>query len=166
MKKIVTLLITKKSFYQNSLKKLFQKILIDFFKCFIELCPTGKGDQSHMIPGNTPKLLEWFRHLLRLEDRRFVIHPTFIFFIVNLKQRHDALKLGNLYAKRCCPDISFKDLKEKINNGEFNALRNLYYFGRDIKGTPQYFNYQSIGSANFLRHLRISSDNKKPSMYS
>ena len=105
--------------------------------------------------------MEWFRHLLRLEDRRFVIHPTFIFFIVNLKQRHDAQKLGNIYAKTSCPDISFKDLREKINNGDYKALRNLYYFGKNIKGTPQYFNYQSTISVNFLRNLRIISGDKK-----
>ena len=40
-------------------------------------------------------------------------------------------------------------------------MRNLYYFARNIKGSPQYFNSHSTISVNFLRHLKISSDDKK-----
>ena len=57
--------------------------------------------------------------------------------------------------------ISFKELKEKIDNGDHTYLRNLYYFGRHIKGSPQYFNSHATISVNFLRHLRISSGDKK-----
>ena len=80
---------------------------------------------------------------------------------VNRLQRPQALTIGNVYAKRSCPDISFKDLKENIDKGDFSYLKNLYYFGRNIQGSPQYFKSQATISANFLRHLRISSGDKK-----
>ena len=85
------------------------------------------------------------------------MHPTFIMYMVNRIQRHQALSVGNVYAKRSCPDISLKELQEKINSGDFSTLKHLYYFGKNIKGTPQYFNSQATISLNFLRHLRISS---------
>ena len=129
-----------------------------FTKAFIELFPDGKGDISITEEhSKTPKLLEWLRHLLRFKDRKFATHPTFILVLVNMLQRHKALTVGNVYAKLQCPDLSFKELKEKILSGDFNALRNLYYFGRDIKGTPQYFGSQATISVNFVRHLKISS---------
>ena len=52
-------------------------------------------------------------------------------------------------------------MKDKIDNGDFTYLKNLFYFGRNIKGSPQYFKSQSTISVNFLRHLRISSEDKK-----
>ena len=132
-----------------------------FTKAFIELFPTGKGDITLVYKGKKPSLLDWLKHVLRLEDRRFAKHPTFILILVNMIQRHNALSVGNVYAKISCPDLSFKDLRDKINSGDFTTLRNLYYFARNIKGTPQYFNTHSTISVNFLRHLKISSDDKK-----
>ena len=129
-----------------------------FTKAWVELFPTGKGDITLPHKGKTPSELQWLRHLLRLKDRRFANHPTFIMYMVNRIQRHQALSVGNVYAKRSCPDISLKDLQENINNGDLNTLRNLYYFGKNIKGSPQYFNSQATISLNFLRHLRISSE--------
>ena len=123
--------------------------------------PRGTCDKTLARLGKTPSDLQWVRHLLRLEDRRFALHPTFSMFIVNRLQRHQALSVGNVYAKRSCPDISFKDLRVQINNGDYNVLRKLYYYGKNIKGTPQYFNSQATVSVNFLRHLRISSGDQR-----
>ena len=128
-----------------------------FTKAWVELFPTGIGDITMPRKGKNPSELRWLRHLLRLQNRKFAKHPTFCMYMVNRIQRHQALTVGNIYAKRSCPDISLKILQEKINNGDFNTLRNLYYFGKNIKGTPQYFNSQATISINFLRHLRISS---------
>ena len=122
-----------------------------------ELFPTGKGDITLPRKGKTPSFIDWLKHLIQFEGRRFATHPTFILSSVNRLQRHQALTIGNVYAKRSCPDISFKDLREKIDKGDFNTLRNLFYFGKNIKGSPQYFNSQATISVNFLRHLRISS---------
>ena len=122
-----------------------------------DLFPTGKGDITLPRKGKTPSFHDWLQFLLRFEDRRFVTHPTFILSSVNRLQRHQALTIGNVYAKKSCPDISFKDLRDKIDKGDFNTLRNLFYFGKNIKGSPQYFNSQATISVNFLRHLRISS---------
>ena len=132
-----------------------------FTMCYPELFPTVVGDITLPTKGQKPTELEWLRHLVRFHDRRFSLHPTFVMSAVNRLQRHQALTVGNVYAKRNCPDISFKELKEKIDNGDFTFLRNLYYFGRHIKGSPQYFNSQATISVNFLRHLRISSGDKK-----
>ena len=97
-----------------------------------DLFPTGKGDITLPRRGKTPSFHDWLQFLLRFEDRRFVTHPTFILSSVNRLQRHQALTIGNVYAKRSCPDISFKDLRDKIDKGDFNTLRNLFYFGKNI----------------------------------
>ena len=122
--------------------------------------PTGKGDITLPLKGKKPSELQWLRHLLKYKDRSFAKHPTFILYMINRLQRHQALSVGNVYAKRTCPDLSFGDLRDKVNSGEFSTLRNLLYFGKNIKGTPQYFSSQATVSVNFLRHLRISSDDK------
>ena len=132
-----------------------------FTMSYPELFPNAVGDITLPTRGKKPSELEWLRHLIRFHDRRFSLHPTFVMTVVNRLQRHQALTVGNVYAKRTCPDISFKELKEKIDNGDYTYLRNLYYYGRQIKGTPQYFNSQATVSVNFLRHLRISSGDKK-----
>ena len=132
-----------------------------FTMCYPELFPTGVGDITLPCKGKKSSELHWLRHLIRFHDRRFSLHPTFVMSVVNRIQRHQALSVGNVYAKRSCPDISYKDLKENIDKGDFSYLKNLFYFGRNIQGSPQYFKSQATISANFLRHLRISSGDKK-----
>ena len=124
-----------------------------FTMCYPELFPNGVGDITIPTKGEKPSELHWIRHLIRFHDRRFSLHPTFVMSVVNRLQRHQVLTVGNVYAKRSCPDISFKELKDKIDNGDFTYLKNLFYFGRNIKGSPQYFKSQSTISVNFLRHL-------------
>ena len=120
-----------------------------FTMCYPELFPTGVGDITLPHKGEKPTELEWLRHLIRFHDRRFSLHPTFVMSVVNRLQRHQSLTIGNVYAKRSCPDISFKDLKDKIDKGDFSYLKNLFYFARNIKGSPQYFNSQATISVTF-----------------
>ena len=128
-----------------------------FTMAWVELFPKGRADITLPRKGKTPTELMWLRHLLRLQDRRFAKHPTFIMYMVNRLQRHQALTVGNVYAKKSCPDMSLKDLKESIDIGDFTKLSHLYYFAQNIKGSAQYFISMATKSINFLHHLRISS---------
>ena len=143
---------------QQSKQPVSEKIQGFFAKTFPELFSKGTADITAILKGKKPSELEWLKHLLRLVDRRFVKHPTFLMYMINRIQRFQALSLGNVYAKRSCPDLSLKDLQIKINNGDHNTLQKLYYFGKNIKGSPQYFNSQATISVNLLLHLRISSN--------
>ena len=49
-----------------------------------ELFPTGKGDITLPRKGKTPSFIDWLKHLIQFEGRRFANHHTFILSSVNI----------------------------------------------------------------------------------
>ena len=71
-----------------------------------------------------------------------------------------ALTLGNIYADRKLSNLSAKDLKDKLESGDQSVLKSMFHFSQTIKGSQQFFSQEMSKSFNFLRHLRIQSQDK------
>ena len=100
---------------------------------------------------------KWVEHLLKC-DRRFAKDPLFVMVVTNIMQKRQALQLGSLYADNVMSDFTVKQLKENMEAGDKSVLKGLFCFGKDIKGTPQFFAQQMCKSVNFLRDIRIESE--------
>jgi hypothetical protein len=68
-----------------------------FSKAFPDLFPDGKGD-LRMPRIKNPTLQKYFHHIMRM-NRDFVKHHCFAFVAMNMLRRHEALTLGNVFAK-------------------------------------------------------------------
>jgi hypothetical protein len=91
-------------------------ILGYFSKAFPELFPDNKGDLRLTRLGKNPSLKSYFRHLLRVR-RDFAKHHCFVFVAINMIRRHEALSLGNVFAKKSADGLSMADLKALIAAG-------------------------------------------------
>ena len=130
-----------------------------FTKAFPHLFPDGKGDITVPRKGKTPKISDWAKHLLRF-DRKFAKDPNFSLIVCNQLQRHQAISTGNMYAKGCLKDITVKELKDKIKEGDKDTMNGILSFGTSIKGSAQYFRKEKQKAFNFIRHAQIMSDGK------
>merc|ERR1711860_47020 len=131
-----------------------------FRKAFPRLFPDGKGDITVPRLGNNPSMLKWVQHLLRC-NRNFAKDPLFVMIVTNLMQKKQALQLSELYADKQTSMATVKDLREKLESGDKSALNSLFCFGKDIRGTPQFFGQHMCKSVSFLRDIRIESDDTK-----
>jgi len=131
-----------------------------FSKSFPDLFPDGCGDLTKSRLGKNPSLREYFKHLMRV-SRDFVEHHCFTFVATNMVRRHEALTLGNVFAKRCVAELSVGELKAAVESGNESVLNMLLYFAAPISGTRQYLRYKSDQAISLVRFLRISSDDKE-----
>ena len=131
-----------------------------FRQTFPELFPDGCGDITCSRLGKTVSLSKYIEHLLKLEDRRFANDPLFVMVATNIMQKHQALTLGNLYAERKLSNLTSKQLKEMIDNGDYSVIRSMYCFSKSIKGTQHFFSQYASKSINFIRYKKIISNNQ------
>ena len=104
-----------------------------FTMAFPTLFPDGRGDITIPRVGKNPSMQKWVEHLLKY-DRRFAKDPMFIMVVCNIMQKRQAMQIGNLYASNQLGEFTWQELKEKLESGDTSVLRNLYAFGKDIKG--------------------------------
>ena len=131
-----------------------------FRKAFPRLFPDGKGDITVPRLGNNPSMLKWVQHLLK-SDRRFAKDPLFVMIVTNIMQKRQALQLSELYADKQTSVATVKDLREKLESGDKSALSSLFCFGKEIRGTPQFFGQHMCKSVSFLRDIRIESNDSE-----
>lgn len=131
-----------------------------FSKAFPDLFPDGKGDISKPRLGKDPSKKEYFKHLMRL-SRAFVEHHCFAFVATNMLRRHEALTLGNVFAKYCTDNLSMSELKKAVDTGNEKVIRKLLYFAAPITGTRQYLRYKTDQAISLVKFVQITSHDKE-----
>ncbi|ETL89116.1 hypothetical protein L917_11887, partial [Phytophthora nicotianae] len=114
--------------------------------CFPSLFLNGEGAFRALagIEGRVHeyKLADYYAHLMKWHDRRFVIHRNFKFFCLNLIQRRqiDGLVRRISLPDRVVPDIHgcSKNLQSQINKA-VQLLDSLKPFFRSVRGTGLYW---------------------------
>ena len=119
--------------------------------------PYGKGDITKPRIGRNPTLGEYFFHLMRI-DRAFAEHHAFKFVACNMLRRHQALTLGNVFAKHSADNLSMKELKTLVDSGNDKVIKKLLYFSAPIKGSRQYLRYKGDQAISLVKFVRIESD--------
>ncbi|KAK3922297.1 ATP-dependent DNA helicase [Frankliniella fusca] len=104
------------------------------------LFPTGEGD---LRSGRNRKIhtADYFKFLMEYSDRRFSRHPTFRFFAFNSMMRWNALTNGRVFIKNNPQyrNMTAAQLKQRIEAGERNILKQALYHGNKLKGTRQFW---------------------------
>ena len=131
-----------------------------FGKAFPKIFPYGRGDITCVGLGKNVSFSNWVKHILKAE-RRAAKDPLFVMAVTNIMQRQQALTLSNIYAEKRLSNLTAKEFKENLEKGDTSVLKGVYGFSKSLKGTQQFFSSQSSISYNFIRHLRISSDDKE-----
>jgi hypothetical protein len=131
-------------------------ILVYFSKAFPDLIPDNKGDLRMTRLGKNPSLKSYFRHLLRVR-RDFTKHHRFVFVATNMIRHHEALSLGNVFAKKSADGLSMADLKALIAGGDDRVINKLVHFGSGIPETHQYLSHMSDQALAYPRFVCITS---------
>jgi hypothetical protein len=118
-------------------------ILGYFSKAFPDLFPNNKGDLRMTRLGKNPSLKSYFRHLLRIR-RELAKHHCFVFVATNMIRRHEALSLGNVFAKKLADGLSMADLKALIAAEDDRVINKLVPFGSGIPGIHQYLSLTKL----------------------
>ena len=109
---------------------------------FPHLFPYGQGDFFDQREVEV-KLLDWLDHLLWLKipgemeegGNRFARDKRFIFFVVNLFQRHRAIMLGSVFANNVVGDLTFEQVKEALQDTNNNLVKCMRHMSAQIPGT-------------------------------
>ena len=114
-------------------RSIFQFTTRYFSKAFLDILLDVKGDYTKFrLPAN-PTLADYFRHLMKLDHAHgFVTHNSFTFVCTNMLQRHAALTIINVFAKRCAQDLSVAELKRTLLERDEKVLNKLLYFTAPI----------------------------------
>ena len=128
------------------------------------LFPTGSGDISCPREGKQPKLVDWVNHLLWLPEEagsanRFSKDPTFIFHVVNMRQRQQAMMLGTVFADRVLADKNVSEVKELMQDSESPLLRSLMHFTSTIAGSNAHMASMRKSVIAAARNVQILSEN-------
>jgi hypothetical protein len=124
------------------------------------LFPYGQADiTTPDRPGKIPSYINWLRHLTRYVDGRFTANHRFVLFAVNAYRRRQAITISNVFAKRCCEQLTIGQVKEKVAADDETTIKGLMYFAKEIQGTRAHFKYESAKSISFERFTRIDTDN-------
>jgi hypothetical protein len=127
---------------------------------FPRLFPYGQADiTTPGRPGKMPSYINWLRHLIRYVDGRFAANHRFVLFAVNVYRRRQAITISNVYALRCCQDVSIGDVKAKVAADDESTMKGLMYFAKEIQGTSQHFKYETAKSISFEKFIRIDTNN-------
>ena len=128
---------------------------------FPHLFPYGKPDFVGDRPGEKPKLLEFLRHTLNSEDRRFAHDPKYLLQFNNRFQRGQAMTQANVYALYSCKDITVEQLKEQVAEDNYSTFKSLMFFTRASVGSRQFFKYEGKKSWSLVNWVHIMSDMKE-----
>ena len=130
------------------------------------LFPHGVGDWTQPCIADKPQLMDYVDHLLWLKiegeaQNRFAADPRFLFHMVNMHQRHQALMLGNVFADKICKDMNLEKLKQIINDRDSPLLKSLTLMSGQVAGTNGYFSRQRKNALAIEKFIRISTENQE-----
>lgn len=103
------------------------------------LFPYGNCDLYASRPRKIQKH-EYFKHLFRYGDERFVKHPTFRFFAFNMWQRHSVLAAGRVFAKvdSNLHNMNVEELRGLLEKNS-QIRKKLMFMGAKIKGSKSFW---------------------------
>ena len=127
-------------------------------KAFPALFPTGAADYNC---GRRVRvtLLDYFRHLLKYQDRRFEADPRFVFMAYNTHLRHQSLQTGQMYAPRHPNDdpLTAADIQQMNDQDRAALAHRVLRFGHNIRGTSQYWYNQQQNLISMVQQLGCAS---------
>lgn len=113
-------------------------------EAFPFLFPSGVADlHAHRIHAVPPD--EYFRHLLRYKDGRFVTDPRFRFYAFNALLRWQAKKMSSFLVSRNEEDrgLSAGDLRDLAQSDARSLLDRVRRGGHQLRGTAPYWHKRS-----------------------
>ncbi len=126
-----------------------------FSNAFPWLFPGGVGDLDEnklSIPGYAAK---WLKTLILYFDGRFSKDPTFCFYALNFKQRHQNSSSGAFFITDFIhPHSTDLDaLKVNIEKGKDDFLQKLLHYSSKIRGSPSYWKSQKFKVFSWANRL-------------
>ena len=147
---------------KNSEKPVSEFTEFYFTRAFPHLFPTTDGDIRQVLPGPKPSFKSWINHLYRYKDSRFKEDPIFVMTVSNQQKRHACLSLGSVVANDPkIKDMTWRELKEKIEKNDPEILPKLRYYSKTIDGSDQYFYELNTKCQALQEHLRIRSNDSE-----
>ena len=143
-----------------------------FTMCYPHLFPTGAGDvtaKSDQKVEVKDNLREFADHLFWVaideennsEQSRFSADPRFAFHVVNMYQRHEALKLGTVMADRICEDKSVEEITAALENPSHSLTKCIKHLSGQIPGSDAFFAAHRKKANATERAMRIFTNNKE-----
>ena len=121
---------------------------------FPTLFPHGTGDPTIKARKRAVSLTESFKHLIcygEIQENkamgRFASHPRFMYWALNMKQRHHLLSQANVYLKQHPNDaaLTLHELRSMIDKSTSEQLMSrLHKYVSKVQGTQQYWYQRSL----------------------
>jgi hypothetical protein len=126
-----------------------------FSNAFPWLFPGGVGDLDEnklTIPGYAAK---WLKTMILYFDGRFCKDPTFCFYALNFKQRHQNSSSGAFFITDFIHPYStdLDSLKSNIESGKDDFLEKLLHYSSKIRGSPSYWKSQKFKVFSWANRL-------------
>ena len=118
----------------------------------------GQCDITVPRIGKRPTLFQWVNHLLKHPSRAFANDPRFLLAMCNRYLRDKSFSLGNVFAKNNAKDITVKQLKERVAEGDDAVFQSLLSFSRSVPGTRQFWKYKVRQAYSLVNWVHITSD--------
>ena len=121
---------------------------------FPTLFPFGTGDPTVKDRQYSVSFSEMFKHLLSFAENkndklvwRFATHPRFMYWALNMKQRHHLLSQANVYLKQHPNDaaLTLQQLRNMVDKSTSEQLMSrLHKYASKVQGTKQYWYQRSL----------------------
>ena len=114
------------------------------------LFPYGTGDPTNPGRQRPVSLTDGFKHLIRYGEIsadgvkcwRFASHPRFIYWALNMKQRHQLLSQARIYLHQNQEDanLSVEELRAMVgNSGVDQLMKRVQRYAAKLQGSSQYW---------------------------
>jgi hypothetical protein len=121
---------------------------------FPTLFPYGTGDPTKKQRHHAVSLSDAFKHLISFGETvdgkivwRFASHPRFMYWALNMKQRHQVLSQANVYMKQHPKDatLTLDQLKRMVSHADSEQLMSRFSrYISNVQGTKQYWYQRSL----------------------
>jgi hypothetical protein len=136
-----------------------------FSNAYPWLFPGGVGDLDHVNSNSHGYMPLWIKTLTLYFDGRFCKDPTFCFYALNYKQRHQNSTSGaffiNDFNHSSCKDL--ESLKAEISRGNYRFVEKLLHFSSKIRGSPSFWRSQRFKVLTWAN--RLVELGKLPSLF-
>lgn len=129
-----------------------------FSNAFPWLFPGGIGDIDKNNLSDPGYVTLWLKHMIHYYDGRFNKDPTFCFYALNFKQRHQNNTSGRFFVNgfiQAGKPTDLEHLKEQISKGDKSWIEKLVHYSQKVRGSSAYWRskkYQLISWINWLIH--------------
>ena len=140
-----------------------------FTNVFPWLFPGGEGDVWNEVNGNLISKNQgwaWASKLLNWKDGRFMKDKTFIFYALDMLQRHKCNSSGAWFMKTHFNESipNFEDLKEKIQKNETKFIEKIQHFSKKIEGSDSFWRSKRDELYSWMEY-HLSQGNGAPNLF-